>query len=534
VAQVKTRRLFVKVLVILVLLFGLTMLVMGGFAAWLFDHSLRDQYVSKGVALADSLASASVRDEDASTLQARIDEAARTQGVAYIFRVDEKGEVIAHTFVPAIPDEVRRLGRKRDETIASPVQVKGVGEVLDVCAPVLVGEAGFVHVGMDRGLIRKATWSAIGQGAALMGLVFVASVVGAYALVRRIARPLNRLTAYAKRLATGDLLAAGTAQDGADLLAVSRQGDEVGQLAAAFRQMVGHLRSTFEAEKVSRARIDALLESIRAAIARLTSTSSQLLAGTQQQAAGAQEQAAAVAEAMTTVDEVTQTADLAARRAKSVGDAVQRTLQIGQAGRKAVEDSLAAMARVKEQVEATADDILMLADRAQAISEIIATVNDIAEQTNLLSLNAAIEASRAGEFGRAFAVVAAEVKALADQSKKATTQVRQILTEIQKATHTAVLSTEQVTKGVAGAMEVGNQSGETIKLLADTLTHAAEASAQIVASAGQQATGMVQINQAIRNIDEVARQNLVATQQAEKAALNLDALGSELTDLGAK
>ena len=177
------------------------------------------------------------------------------------------------------------------------------------------------------------------------------------------------------------------------------------------------------------------------------------------QAAGAQEQAAAVGQTVTTVDEVTQTADQAAQRAKMVGDTVQRTLEIGKAGRKAVEDSIAALDRVKDQVEATAENILMLAEQAQTIGEIIATVNDIAEQTNLLALNAAIEASRAGEHGKGFAVVAGEVKALADQSKKATAQVRQILGEIQKATNTAVLSTEEVTKGVAAAAKVAGQAG---------------------------------------------------------------------------
>src|SRR5206468_3922496 len=130
---------------------------------------------------------------------------------------------------------------------------------------------------------------------------------------------------------------------------------------------------------------------------------------------------------------------------------------------------------------------LALAEQAQTIGDITATVSDIAEQTNLLALNAAIEASRAGEQGKGFAVVAGEVKALADQSKKATAQVRQVLGEIQKATNTAVLSTEEVTKGVATAARVAGQAGEAIKTLADTLTEAAQAAAQIVASSGQQA-----------------------------------------------
>ena len=226
---------------------------------------------------------------------------------------------------------------------------------------------------------------------------------------------------------------------------------------------------------------------------------------------------------MTTVDQVTQTAAQAAQRARGVGEAVSRTLEIGQTGRQAVDDSIAALEKLQEQVESTAESILMLAEQAQAIGEIIATVNDIAEQTNLLALNAAIEASRAGEHGRGFAVVAGEVKALADQSKKATTQVRQILGEIQKATNTAVLSTEEVTKGVSVTTAVASQAGETIKTLTETLTETAQAATQIVASAGQQATGMSQIHQAMKNLDQVARQNLVAIRQVEQAAQNLNA-----------
>jgi methyl-accepting chemotaxis protein len=294
--------------------------------------------------------------------------------------------------------------------------------------------------------------------------------------------------------------------------------DELGELAAAFNRSADNLAATIETEKEGRARIEKhlegekksrtrierLLETIRQAVNQLSSASTEILSSTAQQAAGAQEQAAAVAQTVATIDEVAQTTDQVAKRAKAVGEAVQRTLEIGKSGRKVVEDSLAAMDSVKEQVEATAENILTLAEQAQAIGEIIATVNDIAEQTNLLALNAAIEASRAGEHGKGFAVVAGEVKALADQSKKATAQVRQILGEIQKATNTAVLSTEQVTKGVASATKVGDQAGETIKTLAETLTDTARAAAQIAASVGQQASGMAQINQPRKNIDQVA------------------------------
>jgi methyl-accepting chemotaxis protein len=286
-------------------------------------------------------------------------------------------------------------------------------------------------------------------------------------------------------------------------------------------------------ERESRTRIENLLANVREAISKLASTSAELLASSTQQAAGGREQAAAVSQTVATVDEVSQTADQVAQRAKKVGEAVQRNLESGRAGRKVVEESAAALRAVQEKVESTAANILALAEQAQAIGEITATVTDIADQTNLLALNAAIEASRAGEQGKGFSVVAGEVKALADQSKKATAQVRQILGEIQKATSTAVLSTEEVTKGVVSATKVADQAGATIKALHDTLGEAAEAAAQIVASASQQAIGMNQIHQAMKNIDQVTRQSSVAMQQAEQAAQNLNVLGNRLAELSA-
>jgi methyl-accepting chemotaxis protein len=260
----------------------------------------------------------------------------------------------------------------------------------------------------------------------------------------------------------------------------------------------------------------------------LASSAAEILAATAQQASGASETSAAVAQTVTSVDEVAQTAEQATQRAKAVADSAQRAAEIGKAGRKAVEESTVAMAAVKEQVESIAESILALAEQAQAIGEIIATVNDIAEQTNLLALNAAVEAARAGEQGRGFAVVASEVKGLAEQSKRATVEVRRILGEIQRATSAAVMTTEQGTKQVTATAKQVMEAGDTIRTLADAVAEAAQASVQIVASAGQQAAGMAQVRQAMVSIHEATQQNLASTKQAERAAQDLNVLGAKL------
>src|SRR5690606_31027164 len=214
-----------------------------------------------------------------------------------------------------------------------------------------------------------------------------------------------------------------------------------------------------------------------------------------------------------------------------VSESSQRVLEAGTAGRHAVEETIAVLDSVKQWSESMAESILELAEQAQAIGEIISTVNEIAEQTNLLALNAAIEASRAGEHGKGFAVVAAEVKTLAEQSKRATAQVRQILGDIQKATNSAVLATEEGTRSVSSAIKVAAQAGDTIRVLANSVSEASETAAQIASTSEQQVTGMTQIHQAMKNIDAVTNQNLTATRQTEHAAQDLNRLGSRLKEM---
>lgn len=325
----------------------------------------------------------------------------------------------------------------------------------------------------------------------------------------------------------GESEVTGTHKDGSTLMLAMRVTEMEHNGERMFIATVQDIRDRREAEE-ERGR---LFDGIREASEALTTSSSEILTTTTQQAAGARQQAASVSETATTVEEIAQTAEQSARRAREVAASAQRADEVSKTGRTAVEATIRAMHGVREQVETTAENILSLAERAQAIGEIITSVNDITDQTNLLALNAAIEASRAGEHGKGFAVVASEVKALAEQARKATEQVRQILGEIQQATNKAVVSTEQGTRAVAEAQDVVKQAEETIDSLSATISEAARAASQIVASSGQQATALKQISDAMGQIDESTRTSLTATQQAKQSAGNLNELGQRMRNL---
>jgi methyl-accepting chemotaxis protein len=270
---------------------------------------------------------------------------------------------------------------------------------------------------------------------------------------------------------------------------------------------------------------------LREAISQLSTSSGEIVAMTTQVASGATETAAAVSETTTTVEEVKQTSQVANQKAKYVSDTAQRSAQVSKAGQASVDDTIEGMSHIKEQTDSIAQSIVTLSEQSQAIGEIIATVNELAEQSNMLAVNAAIEAAKAGEQGKGFAVVAQEVKSLAEQSKQATIQVRAILSDIQRATHTAVMATEQGTKAVESAVKQSSSSGEAIRGLTDSIAEAAQAATQIAASSQQQLVGMDQVALAMANIKLASTQNVAATRQAEQAARNLNELGHRLRSL---
>jgi methyl-accepting chemotaxis protein len=334
------------------------------------------------------------------------------------------------------------------------------------------------------------------------------AIIIAFLLIRSITRPLNIAVGVAERVASGDLTVT---------VPVTDSRDEVALLLQTLQRMVASLRSQTLA--------------IQEGINVLASSSSEILTSTAQIAAGAAETATAVNETTVTVEEVKQTTQLSTQKYRNVAENAQRSLMVSQQGRKAVEDAVQGMNRIRAQMETVAESIVTLSEQSQAIGEIIATVNDLAEQSNLLAVNAAIEAAKAGEHGKGFAVVAQEVRSLADQSKQATAQVRTILNDIQKATNAAVMATEQGTKSVEAGEKQSSEAGEAIRVLSDSMAESANASVQIAASNQQQMVGMDQVAQAMENIKEASTLSVSSSQQAEKSAQNLHVLGQKLKQL---
>ncbi len=410
--------------------------------------------------------------------------------------------------------------------------------------------------------VRRTVWVVIGAA-------FTIGFLLALAITQGISRPLVALTRVAQQVAGGRL----------DQRAQITSRDEIGSLASAFNQMTDSLQNMIETEQqgrtwleqtvaryvafvqeVARGRLDIRLQldhgetdfeqdnlhrlgenlnlmveslggltrQIRDTAVQVKTATMEILGAATQQIASAAEQDAAVTQTVATVEEVQATVAQTAERAQNVAEIAQQSVATSVVGQDSVEDTIHGMQAIQAQVEAIAENILALSERTQQIGDIIETVNDIADQSKLLALNASIEAARAGEEGRGFAVVAMEVRQLAEQSRQATARIKVILEEIQQATNTAVMVTEEGSKGAAGGMALVERTGQSIGALADTIEAAAQAATQIAASTSQQYSGMQQLLAAMASIKQAAAQTATSTRQAEISARSLSDMASQM------
>lgn len=267
---------------------------------------------------------------------------------------------------------------------------------------------------------------------------------------------------------------------------------------------------------------------VQQASSNIAAAAAEILAATTQQASSAAEQSSAVTQTSTTIEEIKVITHQTAQQAAQVSQDGQSALHIARQGTQSVEETISSMNQIRQRVESIAQTILSLSEQTQAIGAITTTVSELSDQSNLLALNAAIEAARAGEQGRSFAVVAQHVRDLAERSKAATVQVREILEEIQRATNAAVLVTEEGSKRVEAGTQLAMSAGEVIHRIASEVESGAQSNMQIVAAAHQQTAGMEQIGQAMQAIQQSTTQVLASTRQAERAAQDLHTLAQTL------
>ncbi len=391
--------------------------------------------------------------------------------------------------------------------------------------------------------------------------------LGTY-LGRTISRNIRSVMVAAQGVASGDL----------KRRAEIRSNDEVSRLAEAFNTMASNLERTM-ASQVAKEYLENIINEYRSFVARVSegdltaqlnldhsdqtgaeedlyelgvnlnrmvegladmatqihetaagvsSSAAEILAATTQQIASATEQDAAVTQTMTTVEELRATVRQTADRAQGVAQNSRHSVEVSRNGQDAVSDSVNGMKLIRERVESIAENILMLSERTMQIGEIIDTVNEIASQSKLLALNASIEAARAGEEGQGFAVVAMEVRQLAEQSREATARVRDILNQIQQATNTAVMVTEEGSKGAESGMTLVERAGDSISDLTAMIEDASQAAIQIAASTNQQTNGMDQLSTAMVSIKQATTQTAASTRQAELSAQDLNQLAHQM------
>lgn len=271
-----------------------------------------------------------------------------------------------------------------------------------------------------------------------------------------------------------------------------------------------------------------VVRELSAGITMMLDVAREIMEASEQLSAGAGESASATAETTATVEEVCQTARMNTRDAGMVAASAQHAAKISQDGRKSTEDTVAAIERIREEMNAIGNSMMRLNDQTQAIGQIMTSVNAIASQSNILAVNAAIEAAKAGERGRGFAVVAREVRTLADQSRRATRQVGTILNDIQRATHLAIMAIDHGRQAVELGVGQSIHAGASIETLAASVTAGAESALHIAGTSQQQMVGIDQVAAAMDSIRQGSIHAVTNARKLELAAQNLKDLGQKL------
>lgn len=336
------------------------------------------------------------------------------------------------------------------------------------------------------------------------GLAFALAAIAGIVLLRAITVPLKQLTGLMDAVRQGDFT---------QRMTITRQ-DELGELGDGFNRMADQVMELVGQVQRSGIRVSTSMTEIAATSKQQQATASEVAATTTQIGATSREIAATSRELVRTMSDVTAVSEHAAELASG-----------GQAELSQMED---AMSQVMEAAASINAKLAVLNDKAGDINQVVTTITKIADQTNLLSLNAAIEAEKAGEYGRGFAVVSSEIRRLADQTAVATYDIEQMVKEIQSAVSASVMGmdkfSEQVRRGLNEVQQTGGKLSEII-VQVQTLAPRFETVSE---SMQAQSTGAEQISEALVQLTEATQQTVDSLRQSSDAIEELNRVSGNL------
>ncbi len=320
-------------------------------------------------------------------------------------------------------------------------------------------------------------------------------------------------------------------KEGSDVLSVMANGDFTARVKGNYK---GDHKIIKDSINNLGDNIGSVLIEVTEAVQATASASTQISSSSEEMAAGAQEQSTQTTEVAGAVEEMTKTIIETTKNSASASDAAKNSGSIAKDGGKVVDETIQGMNRISEVVKKSADTVHQLGKNSEQIGEIIQVIDDIADQTNLLALNAAIEAARAGEQGRGFAVVADEVRKLAERTTKATKEIASMIKQIQKDTEEAVVSMKQGTVEVEKGKELADKAGQSLKQIIKSAEEVVDMSTQVAAASEQQSATAEQISKNIEAISSVTQQSAAGVQQIARASEDLNQLTSNLENLISK
>lgn len=340
-------------------------------------------------------------------------------------------------------------------------------------------------------------------GAIALGLVLVVAAV-ILLTVRRAISPVVELVPAANRLAEGDL--------SSDILV--KRSDELGELQQALKGMVDKWR--------------AVVTDVKAASDDVASAGQQLITTAERMSTGSGEQASRATQVATSAEEMSQTIMDIARNVNDIAQSANETASVAKDGEAVVGKSVAEVKEIARTVEESAVFVKSLGEKSTHIGEIVSVINDIADQTNLLALNAAIEAARAGEQGRGFAVVADEVRKLAERTAHATSEISSMIKAIQDEVFGAVDAMENATGKVNRGVELSGQAGDALAKIVRKVDDLQLMVQQIASASEEMSSTSEEITRDIEQIASISRETSATSEQTTDAATRLSGLAVNL------